>query len=80
MPNDTSKKSLFELRTYVIYFRDLSIRSSERLQKALENWKLSYLLNNDVEQIRWLHTRALRSLIYNLFWNKWRSTLINPEF
>ena len=63
------KEIVFELRTYVIYFRDLSIRSSERRTKALEEHKLIYrdMLNNDVEQITLItHEHLDRSLQFIL--------------
>ena len=63
------REIVFELRTYVIYFRDLSIRSSERRTKALEEHKLIYrgMLNNDVEQITLItHEHLDRSLQFIL--------------
>lgn len=63
------KEIVNELRTYVIYFRDLSIRSSERRTKALEEHKLIYrgMLNNDVEQITLItHEHLDRSLQFIL--------------
>ena len=63
------KEIVFELRTYVIYFRDLSIRSSERRTKALEEHRLIYrgMLNNDVEQITLItHEHLDRSLQFIL--------------
>ena len=63
------KEIVNELRTYVIYFRDLSIRSSERRTKALDEHKLIYrgMLNNDVEQITLItHEHLDRSLKFIL--------------
>ncbi|MCP9468088.1 MAG: GntR family transcriptional regulator, partial [Candidatus Granulicatella sp. P6S_S16_bin.50.1] len=63
------REIVFELRTYVIYFRDLSIRSSERRTKALEEHRLIYrgMLNNDVEQITLItHEHLDRSLQFIL--------------
>ena len=66
MSNDSSKKkSSFELRTYVIYSRDLSICSSERRTKALNEHKLIYrgMLNKDVGTNHTHYTREPRPLI-----------------
>ena len=63
------KEIVNELRTYVIYFRDLSIRSSERRTKALNEHKLIYrgMLNKDVEQITLItHEHLDRSLKFLL--------------
>ena len=63
------KEIVNELRTYVIYFRDLSIRSSERRTKALNEHKLIYrgMLNKDVEQITLItHEHLDRSLQFIL--------------
>ena len=63
------KEIVNELRTYVIYFRDLSIRSSERRTKALNEHKLIYrgMLNKDVEQITLItHEHLDRSLKFIL--------------
>ena len=53
----------------MIYFRDLSIRSQNAVQKQLEEHKLIYrgMLNNDVEQITLItHEHLDRSLQFIL--------------
>ena len=58
-----------ELRTYLIYFRDLSIRSSERRSEALaEHWLIFRgMRNNDREQITLItHEHLDRSLQFIL--------------
>ena len=58
-----------ELRTYVIYFRDLSIRSSQRRSAALEEHWLIYrgMCNHDIDQITLItHEHLDRSLRFIL--------------
>ncbi|MGG5343641.1 GntR family transcriptional regulator [Enterococcus sp. AZ192] len=55
------KSIVMKLREYLIYFRDISIRSKERRDKALkEHWLIYYcMLNQEKEQLELLITEHL---------------------